>query len=71
MAVLAAQCILLVAPHGVSAAPRGVSSALRGVPAAPHCMLALQDTHGNFRGPEEPLGGEGTKHEKIIWSRIA
>ena len=66
MAVLAAPCNVLAAPHNVSAALRGVSALLRSVPAAPHWVLALQDTHGNSRGPEGPSGGGGgTIHVKF------
>ena len=57
VAVFAAPCNVLATPHSMYAALHVMSAALPGMPAAPRGVLALQDTHGNSRGPEGASGG--------------
>ena len=60
----AVKVAVLAAPCGMLAAPHGVSATMCGMLAAPHGVLALQDTFGNSRGPEGPPRGD-TIHENF------
>ena len=65
VAVLAAPCNVLAAPHihSMLAIPHSVLTTPRGLPAALCDVLSLK-VNGNSRGPEGPSGG-GHIHENF------